>query len=803
MHNKFLFTIAVGLGVWLFAQSSSLQAACWQANAQTSVSANQVRKAIRKGGEYLLSSRNNQGRWPEVAGFKAGSTGLCTLALLNAGVPPEKLKHSLSHLEQFRPQDLSTYALSLRIMVFALADPQGRRYLGKVRADVQQLEKLQVAEGKNIGGWSYGHIRGNNGRTADASNSQFAILALHEASLLGLPVEKDVWKRAKIYWDNLNRRGSGFHYNVGQGTPVIGSMTCAGISSMIIINENLANAADFLKNGQVVCCGTDQDLKIVQDAINWMGKNFSVKFNPVARGQRKAGSKMYYLYGMERAGRLSGERFFGDHDWYREGAAHLIKQQKSTGGWRSGGHGENAPEIATAFGLLFLAKGKRPVVFGKYQHSQNNDWDRHPQGVHYLTRQVEDDWNLKLNWQTVRAAGATADDLLEAPVLFISGRDKLVLTEEQELALKKYVENGGFIFAEACQGDGCGNNVPFEKSFRELVGRLFPDSEMGPLAIDHPIWQANTRIKPLPGWEVHGVQACCRTSIVFCSRNMSGYWRLNRKNLMKEFPANVKEQVKWTTEFGVNVAAYATGRQLEEKLGTTRITEVKDFSVIADRALVFAKLNHGGGADDAPNAWRNLQDDARQFGVENGRGGQEQVELLRIKTDKKMIDPVKEQLAEHPFVFMHGRENFAFSDEEKEAVRRYLELGGCVFADSICSSPAFANAFRREFNALFPDKRLEVVDKDHEIFTSRYGHSLNDGVTLNIPDASKDLGFRQEEQKPLLEGIEVNGRLAVIFSPNDLSCALENATANQCRGYTRDDAVRIGTNVILYRLRSD
>ncbi len=27
----------------------------------------------------------------------------------------------------------------------------------------------------------------------------------------------------------------------------------------------------------------------------------------------------YYLYGMERAGRLSGRRFFGEHDWYREG----------------------------------------------------------------------------------------------------------------------------------------------------------------------------------------------------------------------------------------------------------------------------------------------------------------------------------------------------------------------------------------------------------------------------------------------------------------------------------------------------
>ena len=53
MHNKLLFTIAVSLGVWLFAQPSFLQAVCWQAD--TNVSANQVRKAIRKGGEYLLS----------------------------------------------------------------------------------------------------------------------------------------------------------------------------------------------------------------------------------------------------------------------------------------------------------------------------------------------------------------------------------------------------------------------------------------------------------------------------------------------------------------------------------------------------------------------------------------------------------------------------------------------------------------------------------------------------------------------------------------------------------------------------
>ena len=40
---------------------------------------------------------------------------------------------------------------------------------------------------------------------------------------------------------------------------------------------------------------------------------------------------LYYLYGMERAGRLSGQRFFGDHDWYREVAEYLVAYQGRRG----------------------------------------------------------------------------------------------------------------------------------------------------------------------------------------------------------------------------------------------------------------------------------------------------------------------------------------------------------------------------------------------------------------------------------------------------------------------------------------
>ncbi len=40
---------------------------------------------------------------------------------------------------------------------------------------------------------------------------------------------------------------------------------------------------------------------------------------------------MYYLYAMERVGRLTGQRFIGGIDWYRAGADYLLKIQDESG----------------------------------------------------------------------------------------------------------------------------------------------------------------------------------------------------------------------------------------------------------------------------------------------------------------------------------------------------------------------------------------------------------------------------------------------------------------------------------------
>lgn len=765
------------------------------------LSAERVRESIDNGVAFLKHTQQRNGQWPDIQIYENGTTALVALALLNCGVPPTdpSLAAALRVLENQGRGNMTVYVSALRLMVFCTADPAVKRYGRLIQQEADYLIQQQVREGAHVGGWGYGLILPEQFqailnvdlRTADSSNSQFALLGLHEAARVGYQVPREVWEGARLYWRNVFNPNRGwFSYSVAGDRPN-GSMTCAGISSLVIIEENLADPGHFLKGGKVVCCQPSPDDSMVQLAMNWLAEHFSVSSNPAPQGGGSL-AKYYYLYGMERAGRLSGQRFIGPWDWYREGAAHLVNDQAFDGSWHRADSFGISKDINTAFGLLFLSKGRRPIVFGKYKYGPAREWDLHPPGVQYLTREIEKAWQLPLNWQTVDGNTASVNDLLEAPVLVLSGQSALNLEAAQKQALKAYIENGGFLFVEACQGDGCGDSVPFDSSFRALMVELFPDSKLEALSPDHPIWTANFKIQPDPGWPILGLQACCRTSVVYCPRNLSCYWQMDRPNFHPRLPKTVSEQVVYCRQLGINVAAYATNRILDEKLDRPKLKETS-LDALKDRVLVLPKLRHQGGADEAPNAWRNLLQDFR---------AQTQ---MNLNPERKMIDPTFEQMADHPFLFMHGRTRFSFDPQQRQEIRRYLQRGGFIFADSICSSREFTDAFRREFAAIFPELTWAPIPADHPLWNDeKYGYNLNElKVTLRTPNRDAPGGFTSQKMLPQLEGLTIDNRLAVVFSPHDLSCALENASATQCQGYSRDDALRIGTNVILYRLRVD
>jgi len=758
--------------------------------ARAEVTAEQVIKSIEDGVRYLKGQQDKtRGGWPEYPGQPGGLTSLCTLALLNCGVPAEDpaIKKALLYLQTIKKPDM-VYSVSLQTMVYAAAAPD--KYRSTIEANVTYLESIQVRTGEQKGSWKYSGDRGQG----DNSNTQFAMLALHEAEKVGVPVKEATWRLAHDYWLRTQKQDGSWGYFEGQ--PSTGSMTCAGISSLIIASGKISGGDAKVVDNVIHCCSGVSDDSALEKGMQWMGRHFSVHSVPSNKGASGTGRLLYYLYGIERVGRLSGRRFIGDHDWYREGAEMLISNQdKLSGYWKGSGSAEVNPHIATSFALLFLGKGRRPVVMSPLIHSVSSgvvtassakgDWNHHRAAVQNLTESVSFRWKHDLSWQTIDFRTAELTDLMQTPVLFISGSERLTVTEEQKKLLRQYVDQGGFIFAEAaCDGGG------FDRDFRALMKEIFPDSKLALLPSDHGIWNAEAPVPSKYHRPLYGIEACCRTSVVYCPESLSCYWELSTGKRKDTRAETVREQVAAGIAIGHNVLAYATNRRLKEKLAPTSV-ERNDATPPTRSTLVIPKIDYGKGSDIAPNAWSNLLVLAA-----------EELEL-RIDPTKKMIAPDDPKLADYPMVFMHGRSDFKLTPTARKALKQYLERGGLLFVDSICASDSFTLAFRREMKAMFPTNKLEPLPEDHEIFSGELNGFKLRTLTLRDPRdraPGKGMSAALSEIPPYLEGLMVEDRLAVIFSPYDISCAMENSESLECKGYIKPDAAKLGVNVVLYGL---
>jgi hypothetical protein len=723
---------------------------------------------------------DRDGSWQGFENQGAGLTSLIVLALLSSGRSPSdvEIAKAMEYLRREKPR--MVYEASLQCMAFCACQP------GRDRDLIERNIAWLVLAQQGDGGWAYQ----NRTETSDESNSQFAVLALWEASRVGVAVPIDTLQRAKTYWMTQMLAGGTWGYR--QEKSPRGSMTCAGIASMIILEDALVSTDATVDGEQIICCGNGKEERAYDPAVSleWLANNFSVNDNPGFREWY-----MYYMYALERVGRLTGQRFIGNHDWYREGAEAILRRRDSVGGKMRGGNAETEV-TATAMALLFLSKGKRQVVIGHLQHGvkpQSMDWNRHRRSVQHLTGHIEQAWKRDLAWQSLRIQRASLADLLETPVLFISGSDEFVITPQQRLLLKEYVDQGGFIFAEACHGDGCRGEA-FEESFRREMELIF-DKTLQKLPPTHPIWSAEVRVNPeaLPdGFWLYGLEACCRTSVVLSPSSLSCRWELSKPYGAKpSYPKKVKDQIDNAVKIGLNVVAYATGRELKDKLEAVQILQTDQGRQAQERgSLSIAKIMHSGGGDETPKSLAYL------------------LELYRRET-KAMVDPKTPKLAanspeldKYPIAYIHGRTKFLFSDDELKGIRRHLENGGMVLGDAICGAEEFADSVRREFSRALPDAIWRTLPPDHPLMLKEGpgGFDLRNVALIDPTTGGNDLKSARREGPAEIEALEWNGRFVVLFSPNDLSCALESKHSLQCRGYTREDAFRIGMNMLLYSL---
>ena len=193
---------------------------------------------------------------------------------------------------------------------------------------------------------------------------------------------------------------------------------------------------------------------------------------------------------------MTARRFIGGHDWYREGCDWLLPAQGQLSGfWVGNAYGEEDESIATSMALLFLSKGRRPILIAKLKQGVGDEWNRHRGDVANLTRYVESRWQMDLNWQMMDLQMATVDDLRQSPVLYINASAARCLRPAGLAAkLRAYLDRSGFIFAEL----NCGGKA-FENGFRQLMGKVFPSPNIAcGSPAEHPIWFAEENMNPKP-----------------------------------------------------------------------------------------------------------------------------------------------------------------------------------------------------------------------------------------------------------------------------------------------------------------
>ena len=202
--------------------------------------------------------------------------------------------------------------------------------------------------------------------------------------------------------------------------------------------------------------------------------------------------------------------------------------------------------------------------------------------------------------------------------------------------------------------------------------------------------------------------------------------------------------------------------------------------------FTFAVIRHSGNFNPRPTGLRRIAwEVAKRTSVE-------------VKLDSKIIDLTDPELFRYPVLVLTGDDDFTpFSDAEREALRRHLTYGGFLLIDDASGRPngAFDAAARREMKAVLPTASFGRVPKTHVLYKSFY--------LLDRP-------FGRVDAAADADGIALQGRLAVLFSPNDM----QGATARDGVGnfeyevvpggdMQRERAYRFGINVVMYALCLD
>ncbi len=609
-----------------------------------------------------------------------------------------------------------------------------------IKKDVDWL----LAAADSAGGYSSGPLKNKRGKRIDNFHTEFAALAVAAADQRGISVKNDYWRTIQQHFVDSQQDDGGWAYRVRpavMSAKTYGSLTAGGLTAMFSCFEKLHSSKYLSPTGP-------GQYEPVARAIGWLDRNFTISENP------RLGYNWYYqwLYLLERAGWASGRNYFGGEDWYRQGVSKLLSTQHADGNW---GHGKNIEQ--TAWALLFLSRGRQPVLLNKL--SYDGSWNRRPSDAANLTRWVGRTFERPMRWQIV-GIDSPISHWHDAQILYISGAGKVEFTPAHIEKLRRFVYQGGLIVSEAV-----GNSADFTLSIERLYQQLTPNQSLSELPGNHPIYSLHfSPDKPARLWGIsNGIRLLGIHSPSDISRSLQmGHGRRQTAQF----------------ELAANIYLYATDSGTHRPWGQESWPEPITLEN-PTRTIKLAPVKYDGNFDPEPLALTKLterfaQDDNTKLVVSPP------LEIAQLDAD------------DWPIAAMTGTDSFTLTEAEQLLLKRYLHSGGTLIVNAAGGSAGFADSAEDQILNLLPHGQQRPLQIEQLQFAPG---AVEMGPIEYRRDFTTALGPGADRLR--VQAVYLDGRPAIFYSREDITAGVVGYPGYRLRGYEPKTALAIMKNLLL------
>jgi len=139
----------------------------------------------------------------------------------------------------------------------------------------------------------------------------------------------------------------------------------------------------------------------------------------------------------------------------------------------------NMIAIFLIFTTMSFAQTNTGFQIARLKYGGGGDWYNDPSEEINLLKFVEQNTTIKVNPEYV-FVDVSSNDIFSFPFLFITGHGNIVFSKEDVLRIRKYIEEGGFIYIDDDYG--------LDKAVRRELKKIYPDKQLVELPFDHKIY---------------------------------------------------------------------------------------------------------------------------------------------------------------------------------------------------------------------------------------------------------------------------------------------------------------------------